>query len=217
MTYTCLMKRLPWLLSAGALLLPRLAQAQTSREDMRSDLRSYYGGERTSAYVVAGLGAASVGSGAYLVTRDSDFARGLGWPLLTMGALEGVGAVFYAFEVGSEIEHYEGLLDSDPARFKREELEHIDGTTSRFVFYRATELALTLGGAGIATYGFAADKDLWKGIGIGVTAIGLPFLIIDTINNTRAQRYQDQVSAFSPGVSVKLQHRDWMMSFGGRF
>ena len=98
-----------------------------------------------------------------------------------------------------------------------DELEHIDGTTSRFVFYRATELALTLGGAGIATYGFAADKDLWKGIGIGVTAIGLPFLIIDTINNTRAQRYQDQVSAFSPGVSVKLQHRDWMMSFGGRF
>ncbi len=218
-TYTSPMRLLPGLAGGfAAFLLAPVCLAQVTKDDIAADLRSYYGGERTSAYVVAGLGAASVGAGSYLVTRKSDFARGLGWPLLTMGALEGIGAVFYAFQVGSEIDHYESLLDRDPAAYKREELEHLDGTTSRFVAYRATELGLTLAGVGLASYGFIADKDVFKGIGIGVAAVGVPFLVIDTINNARAQRYRDRVSQFSPGVSVKLQReKDWFFSCGGSF
>lgn len=35
---------------------------------------------------------------------------------------------------------------------------------------RASELALVVAGAGVATYGFVSDKDVWKGVGIGVAA-----------------------------------------------
>ncbi len=72
------------------------------------------------------------------------------------------------------------------------------GTTSRFIFYRLTELGLALSGVGIATYGFVANSDAWKGAGIGVASIALPFLIIDTINICRAARYSDHVSQFAP-------------------
>jgi len=166
--------------------------------DMTTGLRSYYGGERTSAYVVATLSVLSVGGGVALVTRDSDFARGLGWPLVALGAIEGIGAIVYAFQVGGEIRHYEASLDHDAAAYRSEELSHMHGTTSRFVFYRLAELGLALGGVGIAAYGFAANADAWKGAGIGVAAIALPFLVIDTVNDARATRYTEQVRGFAP-------------------
>ena len=169
---------------------------------MSGDMRSYYGGERTSAYVVATLALLSVGGGAVLVTRDSDFERGLGWPLVALGAIEGIGAIVYAFQVGAEIRHYQGALDRDAAAYRREELEHMRGTTSRFVFYRLTELGLALGGVGVATYGFVANADTWKGVGVGVAAIALPFLVIDTINDARAARYTEHVRGFGGPAPV---------------
>ncbi len=194
------MKRaLAFAAGVGLILAASTASAAgPTRDEIDSSLRSYYGGERTSAYVVTGLGAISVGAGAYLVTRDSDFARGMGWPLLGLGALEAIGGIFYAFQVGAEIDHYEEVLGRDPAAFKNEELAHVEGTASRFVYYRLAELALTLAGAGIATYGFAANKDVYKGVGVGLASVGVPFLIIDTINNARAERYADDLRRFEP-------------------
>jgi hypothetical protein len=202
--YTCPMRKaLPFLLGLGIALTNSLASADGERpssDAISRDLHAYYGGERTSAYVVAVLGALSVGGGVALVTRDSDFARGLGWPLLVLGALEGIGAVIYAFQVGGEIHHYETVLDRDPSAYRRDELAHIHGTSTRFVFYRLTELGLALGGIAAPSYGFAANVDTWKGIGIGVTSIALPFLLIDTINNGRATHYEGQLRSFDPVV-----------------
>lgn len=176
------------------------AAASPSQSEIGESMRSYYGGERASAYIVTGLGAASIGAGAYLVTRDSDFARGMGWPLLGLGVLEGIGGLFYAFQVNAEIDHYEAALARDPATFRDEELAHLAGTRSRFIYYRLTELALTLAGAGIATYGFAANRDVYKGVGLGLASVGIPFLIIDTINDARLDRYIDDVRTFQPVV-----------------
>jgi hypothetical protein len=187
-----------------------------TRDQMEADMLSYYGGERLSAYVVLGLSAASVGGGAYLVTRKDDFSRGLGWPLLTVGAIEAIGAVSYAFTVGAEIEHYQELLAKDPAQFQKEEQPHIHGTTSRFIYYRITEVSITLAGAGLGTYGFAANKDVFKGVGVGLFAIGLPLVIIDTINNDRAGTYEDHVTRFTPSVTVQPVAGGGVLSLVGR-
>ncbi len=194
-----------------------------SKHDVTLDMRSYYGGERASAYIIMVLGALSVGGGVALVTRDSDFARGFGWPLIGLGALEALGAIFYAFQCGAEIRHYQEAIDRDGVAFKHEELEHMHGTSSRFVFYRLTELGLVLGGAGVAIFGFASDQDVWKGIGLGVASIALPFLVIDSINNARATRYQEHVRDFDPAIASTrpslppLAGSPLFLSYGGRF
>jgi hypothetical protein len=200
---------------------------RVTRQSIESDMRGYYEGERTSAYVVMALGGASVAGGSVLVTRDSDFARGLGWPLIALGALEGLGALFYAFQVGGEIRHYSSSIDRDESGFRREEIAHMHGTTSRFVFYRLTELGLALSGVGMATYGFVANADAWKGAGIGVASIALPFLIIDTINNSRAARYTDHVNRFEPAQAPSQTNvvapaalsapTPFMLSYSGHF
>jgi hypothetical protein len=205
MTYTCLVMRCSSRLTLFALVALSLSfSARTARaadgpvehDRIAEDLDDYYAGEARSAYGIMALSVASVGGGAVLATRPTDFARGMGWPLLVLGAVEGVGAAFYAFQVAGETRHYKESLAANPTGFRDEETAHLRGTTNRFVFYQATELGLTLAGAGVATYGFAANKDLWKGAGIGVAAIGLPFLVIDAVNQKRASRYRDEVQRF---------------------
>jgi len=125
----------------------------------------------------------------------------------------------YAFQVGAEIDHYEARLSSDPAGFKREELEHLRGTTSRFFWYRLAEVGLTVGGAGVAVAGALAKRDLITGIGIGVASVMLPFVVIDAVNDARAHRYVDAVASFQPAIAVQLggADRPWGLALGGRF
>jgi hypothetical protein len=190
-----------------------------SRAEVEDDLRGYYEGERVSAYVIGGLGAAAAASGAYLVTREGDFPRALGWSWVAMGGLELVGAVAYMFQVGAEIDRYGAALAQDPAGYRAEESDHIRGTSSRFVVYRAVELSLVVAGAGAAVYGLAANRDLWRGTGVGVLSLSLPLAVIDTFNNARASRYLDEVKRFQPSVGVQSggAYKGWVVSVGATF
>lgn len=166
------------------------------------DLHGYYRGEEISAYVIGGTGAVAAGAGSYLATRSDDFSRGLGWAWIGFGGLEAIGAVFYALQVHGEISHYEGVLARDPAAYRSEEMDHIAGTSRRFVVYRAVEIGLTLAGAGMAGYGLAAKRDVWTGTGLGVGSLALPLVVIDTFNDARASRYLDHVRALDPSVGI---------------
>lgn len=209
---------------AGGALVALGLLAWTGRaraDDPDADLRGYYGGERASAYVVGALGAAAAGAGGYLVTRDTDLARGLGWTWLGMGTLEVAGAIFYATAVGGEIDHYESALARDPHTYRAEEADHLRGTSSRFVIYRTVELSLTVAGAGLAAYGLASGRGAFEGAGLGVASLSLPFLVIDTINDARASRYLQQVQggeASLPSVSLgAAPGGGWGVTVAGRF
>jgi hypothetical protein len=193
--------------------------APTGRAAVSDDLLAYYGSERTTGYLFAALGVASAAAGGVLVTRSQDFARGLGWSLLGLGALEVLGGGFYALQVGGEIDHYATLLSADPAAFKREEARHIHGTTSRFVFYRITELLVAAGGVGAAAYGFASNRDAWKGAGIGIAGEALALFALDAFGQSRATRYEDQVLHFEPTIALApgAPGTPWGVGVGGRF
>ncbi len=51
---------------------------------------------------------------------------------------------------------------------------------------RASELVLVVAGAGVATYGFVSDKDVWKGVSIGVAAEAATFFVLDAFGSARA-------------------------------
>lgn len=201
-----------------ALSRPCLAQeAPVPRAEVDNNILSYYGGEELSAEVILGLSVVCVAGGVPLVAQKSQFDRGLGVPLLSLGLLEGIGAVFYTHQVRAEITHYRGDLAADPAGFRQEEMTHIEGTQSRFVYYRATELGLTLAGIAFASYGLAANRDVEKGLGVGLFSVGLPFLIIDTVNNGRASRYHDQVRRFDPSLAVQKDPHGWHLGLSAAF
>jgi hypothetical protein len=184
-------------------------------DDIRDEMHGYYAGERTSAILIGSLGAASIAGGIVLVTRPEDLPRGFGVPLIALGALEGLGALFYAFQVGSEIRHYDESYAKDRAAFRKEEIAHLKGTRGRFVLYLLVEATLFATGAGIAIGGFAANQDVLKGVGLGIASIAAPFLIIDSINNARAGAYADALQKFDP--SVAISGRGFSVGYSGRF
>jgi hypothetical protein len=187
-----------------ALMATRSANADDSSLSparMQATAHRYYDDEMTVSYLFGGFGAVTAGGGAVALTQSGDFAHGFGFSSLVLGSLTVLGAVGYGVAVKIRGDYYGGLADTDLARYQREEAEHIAGTTSRFWLYLGFELAETVAGAGIATYGFAAKNDFAKGVGIGVATQGIGLFVIDVPGSIRAKRYQDDVTHFTPARS----------------
>ena len=201
---------------ALALALTRPARAD-GLVDVREKMHGYYDGERASAIVFGSLGAASIAGGIVLVTRPEDLARGFGWPLIGFGALEAVGGLYYALQVGSEIRHYDEAYAKDRVAFRKEEIAHIHGTRSRFVWYLLMEATFLATGIGIAIGGFAANQDVLKGVGLGISSVWAPFLIIDCINNARAASYANALEKFDGSAAVAISGRGFTVGYSGRF
>lgn len=212
------------LLPFVALASPRVARAAdedapVARPQIQALARSYYRSEMVSAFVFVGFGAAQAGGGAAVLTQSGDFARGFGWASILEGGVTLLGGAGYGIAVKIRGDYYTGLADTDGEKFKLEEGEHIHGTNSRFLLYLGGELAEAVGGAGVASYGFATDNDLMKGIGLATAIQGLGLFIIDLPGFLRAKEYADQVRRFDAkvGIAPGGQGRPWAATVGGTF
>jgi hypothetical protein len=206
--------------SAFALVAPSAAGAeQASRPEMPANARGYYRAEMTTAFLFMGFGAATAGGGAVTLTQGGDYARGLGLSSLVLGSLTTLGGAGYALAVKVRGDYYTGLAETNPALYKREEGDRIEGTNSRFALYLGSEIAEALAGIGMTTYGFAAKNELWKGIGVGTAIQGIGLFVIDVPGAGRAARYQEQIRRFNPdiGFSIGGGGRPWVATIGRAF
>ena len=197
----------------------RADEAPSANAQMVASSRSYYDAEVTTAFLFVGYGAVTGGAGAVSLTQQGDFAHGFGWSSLILGGVTALGGAAYGVAARVRGNYYNSLAEKDPAQFKREETERIAGTNSRFVLYLGSEIAETIAGIGIATYGFAAKSDLAKGIGVGAAIQGIGLFVIDAPGAGRAARYQEDVRRFNPqvGVSVGGNGRPWAATVGHAF
>lgn len=201
--------------------MPALARAEEalSRSAIREDMSAYYASERSTTLTMMSYGALSLFAGAALSTRSDDLSKGLGGSMIVLGALADLGGASYVSQVNGEIRHYSDELSRNPADFRRDEIAHLAGTSKRFVFYRSAELTTFALGVGGATYGFAAKKDAWQGIGIGTALEAGLLFTIDSMNNRRAALYQEQLARFDVGLSIHPPAADqpaWL-GVSGRF
>ena len=175
-----------------------------SAAHIRAAAHEYYDAETTASWLFVGYGAVTGGIGGVSLTQSGDFAKGFGWSSVIGGGLTALGGVGYALAVKIRGDYYTGLADKDLAQFQREEAEHVGGTKRHFILYLGYEIAETLAGIGIATYGLAAKNDLCKGIGSGVALQGIGLFVIDVPGAGRASKYEDEVRRFNPQVGLSL-------------
>jgi hypothetical protein len=203
-----------------ALSITSGAAAQpVSHGQMSESVRGYYDAELRSAYAFVVFGAATAVAGGALRTEGGDFGKGFGWSSLLGGGLTALGGAAYGLTVVPRREYYVSLFEQDPARFQREEAEHIAGTNFRFVFYLGLEIATTLGGGGMIAYGLAEDDDLFKGIGTGIALQGLGLFVLDLLGALRASSYAGEVERFEPklDVSVGANGQPWFATLTQAF
>jgi hypothetical protein len=195
------------LCAAAATLAPvpgALAQeaAPTGKGRMADDMRAYFRGEKLEGPFFFGAGAAAVGTGAFLVTRDDEIARGAAFPLFGLGLVQMiVGAVVF-LRTDAQVARLERQLQADPAAFKAEESKRIRGVNTQFVALMIVEAALMLGGAGMAAV--AAKNDCCRtvqGVGLGIAGESASLLLLDLFAAARARDYADNLARFDPGAS----------------
>jgi hypothetical protein len=176
--------------------------ADGPRSALNGAIRTYYGDERAVAYAFMIVSTISIVAGGVLVTREGSFARGLGWPVLAIGAIDLAGGIGYFVQVDARRGRALDLLGRDPVAFRREEIEQVRGTSTRYTMYRGLELGLTLLGAGVATYGLASRRDTWAGLGVGLALGALTSLTIDSFGSHHTKTYRERLSTFEPSVAA---------------
>lgn len=203
----------------GAQGTARAGEPSAHEATLVTDARAYYEAEMIASWLFVGFGAVTAGGGGVTLTQPGDFARGLGASSLVLGGLTALGGAGYAVAVKTRGDYYTRLSSVDLAQFHREEADHIAGTDRRFWLYLGSELAETLAGVGLASYGLATKNDLVKGIGVGAAIQGIGLLVIDVPGAGRAARYRERLRSFAPrvGFSVGGGGRPWAATLSQTF
>jgi hypothetical protein len=191
-------------LVATTLAIAPAASAQNAKAERAMD--DWFSGEKSEAFVFFGLGAVSTGTGAYLLTRDTDFSRGAGWTAIGFGAVEMLFATTYTLSLGPRHDELKDDLAENPSQYKKDELDRMNAIADRFVVYRYAEIGILLGGAGLATYGFVKDKPTLAGIGVVAGAHAAIVLFLDYFAERRTHRYIDELEDFQPGATSSPLH-----------
>lgn len=213
---------------AAALTLSPAAMAQENgsidQARMARDLRAYFHGEKVEAPFFIGTGLAAGGVGALLVTRDDDLARGAAYPTFGIGLVQLIIGTTLLLNTDARVARLDQQLATDPAGFKKSEMERMDGVHTSFLLVMLFESALIVGGATTAVA--AAQSGCCRtlqGIGLGMAGQGAVSLALDFFAAVRAREYSTSLSRFDVGISAAplsgqfAPGRFGSISFGGRF
>jgi hypothetical protein len=166
--------------------------------EMTSRMERYFTGEKEEGWVFGGVGLAGLGTGAFLLTRDDDVARGASIPILAVGAIETIIGAVLLIRTDGQIRERRRRIATEPGPFRTEELARIEGVNSSFRVLFWTELALVVGGTTTAILASLNDAPFWEGIGIGLAAQAAIALVLDLFAAARATRYSEALSDFEP-------------------
>src|SRR5687767_14464237 len=75
------------------LLATSTARAETP-EEAKSVMHDYFDGEKTGGYVLVGMGAGGLITGAFFLRSHCDIRKGMSYPLLAVGALHLAAGVY---------------------------------------------------------------------------------------------------------------------------
>jgi hypothetical protein len=180
------------ILVGAALCLSGVARADTltpEKQVMTVAMRQYFEGERAGGFAFLGGGLIHLGAASYLVTQDATVARNASYPLFVTGALQLIVGIAVTPAVSGQIRDREARINADPAAFRREELDRLQGVDTTFAWLQGIELAAVAVGTGLAIYGELEDHDALTGVGLGLavgTALGL---MLDFLAAQRGQSY----------------------------
>jgi hypothetical protein len=199
---TSMLAALP--LGLASILVSPSAFAQqigVNRDRMTLSMEDYFEGERSAGYVFFGQGLVSIGTSAFLFTRNDEMSRGAAYPAAIVGALEATVGLALMLRTTKQIAERRKQISTDPTTFQRDEQNRVNRVIRQFVFLEVFELTAIATGLGLATAGELKQKPLLTGIGAGLTVQGAAVLGLDFLAERRAKRYLKTILNFSPMVS----------------
>lgn len=188
----------------STILLPTLASAQqvhVEQDRMNRSMEDYFEGERAAGYVFFGQGLVSMGTSAFLFTRQNDMSRGAAYPVVVVGALEATVGLALMIRTSKQIAERRKQIAAEPAKFRQDEQKRMKRVIGQFVFLEIVEVASVVTGIGLVTGGELTKKPFLTGIGAGLAVQGAALLGLDFLAERRGQRYLKSIIDFQPMVA----------------
>lgn len=206
-----------FVLSAPARGAPPSPGGDVPRESIeaarvRGEMHRYFDGERAGGIWLMSAGAPAVALGTGLLFQGNDFARGLAYTELAMGAIELVGGLVFYFNTRSRVPRFERQISSHPAAFREGELARIQRVNRDMRLLESIEIALFLAGGAMTGAAALREQDLLAGIGTGIMLNSAILFIYDQFAARRALRYTEALLRFQVNVSVAPGPRSALIS-----
>lgn len=203
-------------------LLMLLALASPARGDpavdaARGEMHRYFDGERAGGIWLMSAGAPAMALGAGLLFQEHDFARGLAYTELAMGAVEFLGGLVFYLNTRSRVPRFDRQLSTQPAAFREGELARIRRVNRDMRLLESIEVALFLAGGAMTSAAALREQDLLAGIGTGLMLNSAILFLYDQFAARRALRYTESLLRFRPSVSVAPETRATVLTLTGSF
>lgn len=185
-----------------------MATPAAADSDMRDAMSDYFDGEITGGWILTGMGAAGLGTGAYLVADGGDVARGAAYVTLGMGTLHLAAGIY--INVASRVRRraYHLAIDKAPGAWRALEQKRMRGVATQFLVLKIVEVALIAGGGTLAVVGHTQDHPRLEGAGYALAAEAAATLVFDIVAARRAARYRARLST---SVAIDAAERPVLM------
>lgn len=120
-------------------------------------------------------------------------AKAMFLPLLFIGMLLGVNAIFGVRNNNQRMDQLQLLHDQDPVAFAHLEKERVEGFQGLFTMTQY--IALFAFAFTIAVF-FLTENAHWRSVGIGLSILGITGLIIDLFAKERADTYYSEIMKY---------------------
>ena len=162
--------------------------------------------EKLGGYLLAGLGAAGLASGALLYRSSSLRARGASYTLLSVGLLHLAAGVFVYFASDGRIDKFGEQVERDAPAFVTAERKRMAGVSTQFTALKIAEVVLIAGGLTMAGVGWRTDRPRLSGAGLALALEMTLTLGFDVWASRRAHDYRDELAQLDASASLDRTH-----------
>lgn len=192
-----------------ALCMPGSADAQETDAVQRTDagqaeigrrLEAYFTEEKSESLFFMGIGLVALIGGGVMLSRKRRLLKGAAWPILAVGLIQvGVGSAVY-FRTDAQVAALEAQIEADPGAFVHEETARMKTVAYWFDIYKIIEIGLLVAAAAAFVVGRLRDREIARGVGIGLAVQSGLMLVLDFFAEARADVYIEAIMTFGASL-----------------
>lgn len=165
-----------------------------------AELRRYFTGERNGGIWLMSVGAPAAVAGAGLLVHPGEYYRGLGYPLLAVGALEFLGGLLFYLNTNRRVPRLLTRLGQSPAELQAAELARLRRVNRELALLTTVEITLMVASGAMTAVSALRGLDTLSGVGTGLLIESTVLFIYDQLAARRALRYTDSLLHFSAAL-----------------
>nr|MBK9652849.1 hypothetical protein [Bacteroidota bacterium] len=158
-------------------------------------ISKYFNAEKNESYLFILIGILAVGIGAYFLFKNiNPFYKGIAYPIILIALIQITVGTTIVLRTSADIKNAE-QYHIDKGKINEIEIPRMKKVMDSFSLYKKIEIALII--IGIAMFVFFKNKELLKGIGLGLVLQSIIMLTLDLFAEARGKKYIEELKSYS--------------------